>query len=97
MTRRPPRSTRTDTLFPYTTLFRSISATALSSRTISSVRTVTLLPLSGTLGAEVVGVDVRGVDDTAVGQLRALLAEHHLLLFRHQELTPREQIGRAHV
>src|SRR3546814_410821 len=25
MTRRPPRSTRTDTLFPYTTLFRSIS------------------------------------------------------------------------
>src|SRR3546814_14751267 len=24
MTRRPPRATRTDTLFPYTTLFRSI-------------------------------------------------------------------------
>src|SRR3546814_5671433 len=27
MIRRPPRSTRTDTLFPYTTLFRSICAT----------------------------------------------------------------------
>src|SRR3546814_6152185 len=26
MTRRPPRSTRTDTLFPYTTLFRSSPA-----------------------------------------------------------------------
>src|SRR3546814_1116819 len=26
MIRRPPRSTRTDTLFPYTTLFRSLSA-----------------------------------------------------------------------
>src|SRR3546814_8294297 len=26
MTRRPPRSTRTDTLFPYTTLFRSLDA-----------------------------------------------------------------------
>src|SRR3546814_6493391 len=26
MRRRPPRSTRTDTLFPYTTLFRSLSA-----------------------------------------------------------------------
>src|SRR3546814_5275693 len=25
MNRRPPRSTRTDTLFPYTTLFRSVS------------------------------------------------------------------------
>src|SRR3546814_16203155 len=27
MIRRPPRSTRTDTLFPYTTLFRSIGST----------------------------------------------------------------------
>src|SRR3546814_3932216 len=28
MIRRPPRSTRTDTLFPYTTLFRSVAASA---------------------------------------------------------------------
>src|SRR3546814_12307556 len=28
MIRRPPRSTRTDTLFPYTTLFRSLQAGA---------------------------------------------------------------------
>src|SRR3546814_10468128 len=28
MIRRPPRSTRTDTLFPYTTLFRSIQCDA---------------------------------------------------------------------
>src|SRR3546814_19588253 len=28
MIRRPPRSTRTDTLFPYTTLFRSVTAVA---------------------------------------------------------------------
>src|SRR3546814_9289127 len=28
MIRRPPRSTRTDTLFPYTTLFRSLLAAA---------------------------------------------------------------------
>src|SRR3546814_6449707 len=28
MIRRPPRSTRTDTLFPYTTLFRSLPARA---------------------------------------------------------------------
>src|SRR3546814_19362333 len=31
MIRRPPRSTRTDTLFPYTTLFRSGGALLLSS------------------------------------------------------------------
>src|SRR3546814_13797099 len=30
MIRRPPRSTRTDTLFPYTTLFRSAGFAALS-------------------------------------------------------------------
>src|SRR3546814_20506519 len=28
MIRRPPRSTRTDTLFPYTTLFRSVEGTS---------------------------------------------------------------------
>src|SRR3546814_17136321 len=30
MIRRPPRSTRTDTLFPYTTLFRSLSGGAVA-------------------------------------------------------------------
>src|SRR3546814_11786110 len=30
MRRRPPRSTRTDTLFPYTTLFRSASCMCLA-------------------------------------------------------------------
>src|SRR3546814_4503656 len=32
MIRRPPRSTRTDTLFPYTTLFRSTTGTAVAPR-----------------------------------------------------------------
>src|SRR3546814_1801123 len=32
MLRRPPRSTRTDTLFPYTTLFRSAPAGAAGAR-----------------------------------------------------------------
>src|SRR3546814_8953123 len=32
MIRRPPRSTRTDTLFPYTTLFRSRSRSSRTSR-----------------------------------------------------------------
>src|SRR3546814_1317777 len=32
MIRRPPRSTRTDTLFPYTTLFRSKPAPAVAPR-----------------------------------------------------------------
>src|SRR3546814_8379673 len=32
MIRRPPRSTRTDTLFPYTTLFRSASVALVGGR-----------------------------------------------------------------
>src|SRR3546814_7003148 len=46
MIRRPPRSTRTDTLFPYTTLFRSPSAQRKSSppkRSRPSVVTVMTL------------------------------------------------------
>src|SRR3546814_20054825 len=39
MVRRPPRSTRTDTLFPYTTLFRSLAlAPATALRRQPSVR-----------------------------------------------------------
>src|SRR3546814_20712302 len=32
MIRRPPRSTRTDTLFPYTTLFRSLGGRRMAAR-----------------------------------------------------------------
>src|SRR3546814_2823960 len=35
MIRRPPRSTRTDTLFPYTTLFRSLPEGKVSLATIT--------------------------------------------------------------
>src|SRR3546814_12549578 len=42
MIRRPPRSTRTDTLFPYTTLFRSAAAARGSAR-----RRATAAPRAG--------------------------------------------------
>src|SRR3546814_1284249 len=37
MIRRPPRSTRTDTLFPYTTLFRSLARGGLSAGAIGQL------------------------------------------------------------
>src|SRR3546814_12317042 len=43
MIRRPPRSTRTDTLFPYTTLFRSVRGDAANLRAASPVRRAALL------------------------------------------------------
>src|SRR3546814_2251829 len=38
MRRRPPRSTRTDTLFPYTTLFRSLVEHLLACRGVAVLR-----------------------------------------------------------
>src|SRR3546814_21046484 len=38
MIRRPPRSTRTDTLFPYTTLFRSSRPTSRSMSRAAAIR-----------------------------------------------------------
>src|SRR3546814_6202501 len=37
MLRRPPRSTRTDTLFPYTTLFRSVRTALLLTLSLSGL------------------------------------------------------------
>src|SRR3546814_11470620 len=36
--RRPPRSTRTDTLFPYTTLFRSLDQTRIANDALNGAR-----------------------------------------------------------
>src|SRR3546814_2433384 len=44
MIRRPPRSTRTDTLFPYTTLFRSAGVTRLLATQSMPAITPELLP-----------------------------------------------------
>src|SRR3546814_20707521 len=49
MIRRPPRSTRTDTLFPYTTLFRSMLKTR-QSREFWLLAVVALLVLGAGLG-----------------------------------------------
>src|SRR3546814_11019055 len=38
MIRRPPRSTRTDTLFPYTTLFRSVRREIEEQATVDTIR-----------------------------------------------------------
>src|SRR3546814_20999327 len=49
MIRRPPRSTRTDTLFPYTTLFRSVDGSSVTGRRLASGRRV--LATTGAFGS----------------------------------------------
>src|SRR3546814_1853322 len=46
MIRRPPRSTLTDTLFPYTTLFRSFVEAALNEEKVSDYVSVLTIAMS---------------------------------------------------
>src|SRR3546814_17513788 len=72
MIRRPPRSTRTDTLFPYTTLFRSGALTTSVSATgkLAPVNQVTVgSQLSGLVTQVMVDVN----DRVAKGQALALI------------------------
>src|SRR3546814_19374262 len=78
MIRRPPRSTRTDTLFPYTTLFRSpearISARVSSQTSEFAMPRIDIRALLGLYDPE---------DSTDWGPIRAaqLNAGAHLALF----------------
>src|SRR3546814_16979986 len=54
MIRRPPRSTRTATLFPYTTLFRSIRLPPLTSEFLGVIKNSALASILGLM--ELTGV-----------------------------------------
>src|SRR3546814_12268674 len=76
MIRRPPRSTRTDTLFPYTTLFRSPgAATAVIVTTLPGVVTnrhrVEVTPLFQTSGLDCVAWVSRSEEHTS--ELQSLM------------------------
>lgn len=47
-----------------------------------------IVALSGSLGVRVDGVDVARADEGLIGELLALLHEHHVLVFSDQTLTP---------
>src|SRR3546814_10425063 len=71
MIRRPPRSTRTDTLFPYTTLFRSLGDVAVGGEIPGAVEEGVRRPaLDGAVG-EVVGMGGLGGDAVRL-QIRIL-------------------------
>src|SRR3546814_19985624 len=98
MIRRPPRSTRTDTLFPYTTLFRSDQLALLFGRKFGILE----------IGAGEAGFDQPDLD-VLLGQL--LAERRHEALnaglrcdidraarrLRYRGHRPDEEIGRAHV
>src|SRR3546814_17755139 len=102
MIRRPPRSTRTDTLFPYTTLFRSTPASAKVA--------ASTLPALALFGGLLAALAIFTAADRWLALYFVVGAIGALLLFRLAALgiiwaarrlprprRPGLQIGRAHV
>src|SRR3546814_148249 len=81
MIRRPPRSTRTDTLFPYTTLFRSVVLDPLDD-----------LEAAGLKILHAVGAAA----ERRLQGGRREVAAFPVVLRQHRKL-PHDEIGRAHV
>src|SRR3546814_7400487 len=107
MIRRPPRSTRTDTLFPYTTLFRALS-TIQYAVDVLKVRHIMIVGHYGCGGVGAALDDLRvGIADNWLRHVRDIAERHEERLKAiddHQqrydrlcELNVIEQIGRAHV
>src|SRR3546814_11714518 len=82
MIRRPPRSTRTDTLFPYTTLFRSDASflrADLSGATLTKVGAFRAKFVNTTLtGADLTDADLAEVDMTKADLQEASLVRANL-------------------
>src|SRR3546814_16114519 len=99
MRRRPPRSTRADTLFPYPTLFRSIATgIAAGAAPAPPLRTALLSNLGRVLGYTVAGTLVGGFGAGLLGLWRL----PHLALAMRMAVGAvlvlvALQIGRAHV
>jgi taurine dioxygenase len=54
-----------------------------------------IVPVSAAVGAMVSDIDLRRIDDDDVAELEAAWAEHGVLFFRDQELTPDDHIAFA--
>src|SRR3546814_13140273 len=104
MIRRPPRSTRTDPLFPYTTLFRSYVA-GVSDRISSHLKTLDTLE---EVTSRLMDDQARVADSTDEARLLAEQAreklgqgrvaiEDTIAIFSDLTDLVVQQIGRAHV
>src|SRR3546814_1385067 len=81
MIRRPPRSTRTDTLFPYTTLFRSIQVVGLGTEgehhgVVGQIQ-VAVDQATESEQSGVVGARRRRIDQAAHGGPDSVRSEEH--------------------
>ena len=57
--------------------------------------TLEAIPLSGAMGAEVRGADLREVDDDTFAEIHNILLDHGMIFFRDQDITPAQQLALA--
>src|SRR3546814_5107051 len=81
MIRRPPRSTRTDTLFPYTTLFRSIAGAEIARRQEREIMVV----------RHAVGKD-RGRSEEHTSELQSLMRISYAVFCLKKKKTERNHV-----
>jgi taurine dioxygenase len=62
---------------------------------MASHRKIEVKPIAGALGAEIIGVDIKRVDEETFAQVHAAWLEHLVVFFRDQTLRPDEQIAFA--
>ncbi|MEC7205666.1 MAG: TauD/TfdA family dioxygenase, partial [Pseudomonadota bacterium] len=57
--------------------------------------TLKITPLSGTIGAEISGIDLRNLSNSEFDAIHRAFLDHAVLCFRDQDLTPDDQIAFA--
>src|SRR3546814_5316430 len=94
MIRPPPRSTRTDTLFPYTTLFRSLTATQLVFIFTTRLQELVIGSVIGVVAVGIYRTAWRTVDMISNGAIRpfATVAMQTLARVKHDQA----ELGRAY-
>src|SRR3546814_8452308 len=95
MIRRPPRSTRTDTLFPYTTLFRSVDVGHEREAHVALAEIAQRLAGHHRAEVRAADADADHVADALARMPRPLPAAHAIGERRHA--VAHREIGRAHV
>src|SRR3546814_2687724 len=101
MIRRPPRSTRTDTLFPYTTLFRSIARAGLSAlvdiRVAPAIETLDAMVAGGEGPFDLVFIDADKPGNAAYFDRAVALSRPGTIIIVDNVIRDGGEIGRAHV
>ncbi|MFP6708232.1 MAG: TauD/TfdA family dioxygenase, partial [Alphaproteobacteria bacterium] len=60
------------------------------SDTAATTDQIEVIPVTGSIGAEIAGVQLRALDDATFAVIRQAFLDHSMLVFRDQHLTIEE-------